>query len=202
MSPPTPHHDEQPDGLRERKKLATRRALQRAALALAATEGPDTTVERICEQADVSPRTFFNYFSSKEEALVGRPPAPPTDEQLAAFEAGGPTGDLVQDLRAVLVEHLRTAVPTPREMELRRRVLLDHPELLVHHHHGFVEIEHRLALAAARRMDVAPDDDRARVVGAVAVALMRLTVRRWLQDGDTELPEHAAAVLAALHTIR
>ncbi|MFC5099367.1 TetR/AcrR family transcriptional regulator [Kibdelosporangium philippinense] len=57
-------------GLRERKKLATRQALHEAALKLMRAAGPDAvTVEEICREAGVSPRTFFNYFETKEDAV-------------------------------------------------------------------------------------------------------------------------------------
>lgn len=58
-------------GLRETKKARTRAALARAALKLVAEEGlHGTTIEAIAARADVSPRTFFNYFESKDEAVV------------------------------------------------------------------------------------------------------------------------------------
>src|SRR5947209_3085559 len=58
-------------GLRERKKVATRQALHEAAVRLAVEHGLDRlTVEAIADAADVSRRTFSNYFANKEEALL------------------------------------------------------------------------------------------------------------------------------------
>lgn len=58
-------------GRRERKKQATRAALREAALRLSLRHGVENvTVEQIAEEADIALRTFFNYFSSKEEAVV------------------------------------------------------------------------------------------------------------------------------------
>jgi AcrR family transcriptional regulator len=58
-------------GLRERKKLATKDALSQAALDLAIARGLDhVTADAIAECAQVSTRTFHNYFSSKEEAIL------------------------------------------------------------------------------------------------------------------------------------
>src|SRR5699024_9386238 len=58
-------------GLRERKKLETRRLIRRVALDLSRERGLEhLTVEAIAERAGISPRTFFNYFTHKEDALV------------------------------------------------------------------------------------------------------------------------------------
>lgn len=82
------------EGLRERKKRERGQALRRAAIDLALEKGyHNVTVEDICERCGVSRRTFFNYYSSKEEALLGRADTVFDEEDqpaIAEFEAGDP----------------------------------------------------------------------------------------------------------------
>src|SRR5690606_24116273 len=64
--------------LRERRRSATRQEIHHAAVALVLERGlAGVTVEEIAEAAGVSPRTFFNYFPTKRDALVTGPPAMP-----------------------------------------------------------------------------------------------------------------------------
>lgn len=115
-------------GLRERKKRERKQALYRAAADLCLTEGyANVTVEDICERCDVSPRTFFNYFSSKEEAVIGREDVIFDDEDQPAvqdFENGGPSGDLLTDFRilltSVVATRLKTRDDVKRHLELLR----------------------------------------------------------------------------------
>src|SRR3546814_16572291 len=107
----------EPSDLRSRKKLATYRALAHAARELTAERGLEAvTVDDIAAAADVSPRTFFNYFSSKAQAIVGVEPA--VLEDLAASLLERPREALpIEAVAAVLPQrlttHAETAQPRP-----------------------------------------------------------------------------------------
>src|SRR6201989_3610236 len=93
--------------LRERKKLATRRSLRRAALDLAAERGfAHVTIQDIAEAADVSPRTVFHYFPSKEAALFGTDPEliPVLRERVIHTAPGEPA---LEALRMIMVSDAR-----------------------------------------------------------------------------------------------
>ncbi|MGH3378360.1 MAG: TetR family transcriptional regulator, partial [Actinoallomurus sp.] len=70
-TPPLERRIEEKLGLRERKKLKTRRSIQQHALRLIHEQGYEaTTVEQIAEAAEVSPSTFFRYFPTKEDTIL------------------------------------------------------------------------------------------------------------------------------------
>ncbi|MBK0331344.1 TetR family transcriptional regulator [Brachybacterium sp. MASK1Z-5] len=95
-------------GLRERKREELRRRIERAALELMLEHGfDDVTVEMICGSADVSRRTFFNYFGSKEAVVVGRDPGPLPEHLQEAF-VDGPRGSILADLVRMLLAMMTT----------------------------------------------------------------------------------------------
>lgn len=116
-------------GLRERKRALTHAALERAAVEIAAEQSIEqATVEAICARAGVSPRTFFNYFESKDDAIVGiRDIAIDPDLLREATRQGDSLVDAVIDL---LVDLMTPAFAQADLFPARRELLRQHPHLL------------------------------------------------------------------------
>lgn len=178
-------------GLRERKKTATRQALHRAALELVAQRGLDAvSVDDVAERAEVSPRTFFNYFPSKVDAVVGMDPA---DAQRVADAVRERPGDEspVEALRAVGRERAAAMAAEPDVWPLRMQVIDSHPVLVQRLMSGFGESERALADAVAERTGtVVGVDAYPTLLAAVHGCVMRTALHRWLTSGFTaSLPD-------------
>jgi AcrR family transcriptional regulator len=179
-------------GLRERKKQATRMALHEAALRLVAERGglDEVSVDDIAARADVSPRTFFNYFSSKDDAVVGLDPAGP-ELQAAGFRSRPADESPVQALRAMAREQATEMAEEPQLWPLRLRVIEAHPVLLARLAAGFGESERLLTAAIAERTGTSPSADLyPGLLAAVGGAAMRVALHRWhATDFTASLPD-------------
>jgi AcrR family transcriptional regulator len=180
--------------LRERKKLATRRSLRRHALDLVAQRGfMHVTVEDIAEAADVSPRTFFNYFPSKEAALFGADP-----ERVAALREGvlhqAPGEPALDALRQVLAAEARKVTSElgdlggePQEMLRRMKVVRADPHLRAAQSAHMANIESALAEALAERLGKDPArDPYPALLASIAGAVIRATTVFWASTGGAE----------------
>ncbi|MER6165441.1 TetR family transcriptional regulator [Streptomyces violaceorubidus] len=181
-------------GLRELKKRRTRDLLLRSALELFTERGyEETTVDDIAEAADVSQRTFFRYFASKEEAafFVSRLAE---SHFVDAVRARPPEEAPLDALRGALAESWSTigeAVErlVPLELHMRfYRVIESTPALLAAHLRRATELEEEIARVVARREGLDLDaDPRSRVAVAVFGAVMRVTERIWSARDDASL---------------
>ncbi|OZV78442.1 TetR family transcriptional regulator [Micromonospora echinospora] len=180
-----------PPGLRERKKQATREALREAALRLAEERGPDKVrVEDIAEAAGVSPRTYNNYFASREQAIVSAVTAD-REALIAAAVAARPAGVRLADAvtQAVVEQYTDTG-----EREHKALLLITTQTAL---RDAFLDttagIEPPLAAVIAERLDDA-GAHTARVLAASVAAAVRIALEGWLQPaGNTATPAESAA---------
>jgi AcrR family transcriptional regulator len=172
-------------GLRERKKLATRQALSWAAMRLAAERGlANVLVEDIAAAAGVSPRTYNNYFASKEAAIcaIVADRAVLVRTVLAGRPADEPLADAV--LAAVIAPYDLPADPD-RDWMVRTRQVLAEPALRGEFLKAMTALERTLAEGIAARLgtDVGLF---AQVVAAAAMGATRVGIEHWLHSGSTE----------------
>jgi AcrR family transcriptional regulator len=176
---------EQPrGGLRERKKWQTHKALSMAAGELVTARGLEAvTVEDIAAAADVSVRTFFNYFSCKEEAIVGVEPAV-LDEMAEELRQRPQDESPAEALRAVLLAEV-DADGMLKRWRLRNELVRRYPALLPRYLASMVELEEVLTTALADRIGVDEHEDhRPRVLVAAALAVLRSTLGWWADDAN------------------
>jgi AcrR family transcriptional regulator len=200
-------------GLRERKRLATRRAIQLAVLGLVRDRGlENVTVDEISRVADVSPRTFFNYFTSKEEAIIGEAPTLPDGARVEAFVNAGPGADVltgIGDMIAVAGENL----PLDFELlQLRRELMKQHPQLFALRMATMRHFEEELGEIVSRRLalddpalaaDAAALKHRSHLITLVAFAAMRHAWSSWAETGGThvELSDRVRSSFEELGTL-
>ncbi|TLF59996.1 TetR family transcriptional regulator [Nonomuraea sp. KC401] len=179
-------------GLRERKKEKTRLAILDAALDLFLEQGYEsTTVEQIAGAVDISPRTFFRYFTSKdhlvlwfhdhgEGLMMETMRSRPQDEP--------PFTALMHAVRAVLSDMEGSTEDEHRRFLKLRRVLDENPQLIGQSVARGAGTERRLAeLVAARRGADADSDQLSHLIVAFAMSAMRVGFECPRRDGG--MPE-------------
>jgi AcrR family transcriptional regulator len=175
------------ESLRVRKRQRTRERIATAAAQLVSQNGLSaTTADQIAEAADVARATFFRYFESKEyavaegftstwiaaitDALRRQPPELSVNEALtAAFAELTPGFALVEQNIAEIERQTRDS------LSLRAWTLL-----------SYLNFETAIAEAIAPRLpDLIADDPRPRLIGALAMASVRISIDDWLRDGGS-----------------
>ena len=191
-------------GLRERKKARTREALQEAAMARFARQGFEgTTVEEIAEACEVSPRTFFRYFPTKEDVLFAD--AAVRRERLLAVIAERPPAE---PAFAALCAAMRTLTADYRDdrdaLVARSKIVAASPHLQAYkaeHQHGWeVEVVDVLQRRALAQHEPVTRDELV-LVTAVTTAALRVALDAWVADASAPdlgvLLDDAFARLAA-----
>jgi AcrR family transcriptional regulator len=177
-------------GLRERKKQQTRQKIAQVALQLFAERGYDhTTLAEIAETADVSPRTIFAYFESKEDILFCDEPV--MFERLRDTLEQRPAGATTVD---ALREFVSSFDKFDEQTRLRKRIIGANEGLRLSERARSAAMEELVAASIAQDLgDVGPDDVRPRLIAASVTAAFS-AVRDRLQDGPGEPISHEEAL--------
>ena len=172
-------------GLRERKRRATRAAIQRAALKLFLEKGYEqTTTSEIAAAAEVSPGTLFNYFGRKEDLIL--------DEDdpyfISLFEARPAEESLLEAMAAAMHQFLGMLIPEAGdELWVRARLIGNVPALrgasLIDRERSAEQLRRMLEKRLGRR-----DEFELRVLAAIIVAAISSAMDEWLRtDGQADV---------------
>ena len=194
-----------PSGLRERKRQQTRERLTRVAMALFLERGFEaTTLDDIAAAADVSRRSFFHYFASKEDVVFAW-----HEESMAALiaaVAARPAGEAMlaaaENAIAAIARQLE-----PGEAIAMARLKHGNPALQARDQVKYEKLERALADALIKRAghksaDHKSDKLQARLVAMIATGTLRIGGELWAAEGAREKPEALAKrIFAAIRAI-
>ncbi|MCE7080730.1 TetR/AcrR family transcriptional regulator [Streptomyces sp. ST2-7A] len=208
MTPPPASQDAETEAtgraggtLWDTRRRRTHRDIRRAARELALERGvAAVTVDEIAGAAGVSRRTFFNYFRSKEDALLEAPPAlaPDAVERFVHaddFSFGAALADLVRG-------HARDIVRDPDGIATSHRLVTENPELAGFLLEMFAEAERALIAVFERRLARTGENIDPRLAAALTGCVMRMAVEcRRAEAAPGDVPADPDALVAEVDRV-
>lgn len=189
------------ESLRERKQRFVRDAILDAAIALFAEKGFDeTTVEDIAAAAGVSRRSFFRYFSSKNDlmahgvlsfghaltAVIESCPAHLSLAEVVRETVMRVAGQMAAQPQTRVVMHIAARSRAAREAQLSRTA----------------ELQEMVALAFSRRLGILPEKDPTPgILAGLTLAVLSVTFRSWAARGEEEIGASAERVFGMLELL-
>lgn len=188
------------ESLRDRKARLTRRAIHVAAVNRVLEDGLEqATVAQIAEDAGISARTFFNYFASKEDAIVGMTDVVIDTDQIEEFLEVDPVGaDLAEDVARLIYGTYQLTFNSDDVVLKRRQILARYPALMRRQFEKNEAIEYAAAEVVAARLrrgdidfggaDGTPEELALMLVQLCAVPL-RFAVRTVMQSEPDQIAD-------------
>ena len=191
--------------LRDRRRLQTLRELHEAALHLAREGGlAAATVDAITDRAGVSRRTFFNYYATKEDALLGTTaPVVPEDalDRFLAHPGDDAFAEAVRLVIAVVTAMRQVEIP----LEDPGRLLVEFPSLKDRLAQHVLAAEARIFAALdqlpapGRKSSPGRDGDAARALLMLAGTVLRFA---YLREPGAAIGPSSAAIESAVSDFR
>ncbi|PKW18129.1 TetR family transcriptional regulator [Saccharopolyspora spinosa] len=179
--------------MRSRRMAATAAQVTSHARRLTAERGlSGFTVEEVCEQVDISRRTFFNYFASKDDAVLGVPARGDDDAFKARFVAGGaPAGTglspaLLEDLAELAVQRWERSDITAESIRDVLTAFEREPRLFTRIIEKLLRDEQSDVELVEQREGLTAGDLRAAAAVQLIRALTRATAREFLTRTNTD----------------
>ena len=171
-------------GLRERQRLELLKQVHEAARDLVEANGfAETTIAAIAERAGVSRRTFFNYYATKEDAVLGLAETIIPDDALDEFLENPDSGDRLARIVVLLARttlNLRQSGTSRQELH---ELAMRYPELRERMHQRFLEVQERVSELALDKLEEVGDDSLdsqalAEALITLAGAVLKFSFRR------------------------
>jgi AcrR family transcriptional regulator len=173
-------------GLRERKKMLAREAIEEAALRLFHEQGyENTSIEDIAEAVVMSPRTFFRYFASKEDVVFAS--WQEIVDTVVVFLSQHPQDESLYEVLSAVLNHISTIFQTRRERSLiMYQVVTTTPALIPPYLYLLTSLEQIIHTIIIQRWSTQQNDQHILLTIAAAITSFRVTLQFWLQDGGQE----------------
>lgn len=178
----------EPTDLRARRRRQTTQEIHDAALRLARERGYDNvTIEQISAEAGVSQRTFFNYFPTKEAAVVYAPLEIPAELAAEFISLGrAPYSVVLTDLISLITRHLGQEPPSRRQSEDIKVVSLQNPNVLAAVLTTYEAFYAAVADIVAQRLRLRAADEVPQLIAGLALATVRTGLDMWTSDTSAE----------------
>lgn len=174
-------------GLRERKRLATSQRIAEEAARLAKEKGlAGTTIDDIAAAADIGRATFFRYFEAKEVAVAEGFLLPWLQSVVDSVQAQ-PSQLTAMDAVRATFRRLDADLDSGPALMVQGRLALSSPGLQAWTLHLHLRFEKAIADAVAPRFThLRPNDPRPRLVGAITMSAVRISLDTWLAAGGSK----------------
>ncbi len=195
-------HEQEQVGLRDRKRAQTRARIEHAAVELVLRDGLEhTTVDAISDRAEVSSRTFFNYFDSKEDAILGLREFDLSAQTVAEHLARHDGADILESIVSLLFTALDPSLLTAKTHASRMEVARRHPDLMARQMAKFMQKVEQVTTAVSTVLAAQPEfrgmseselAAATEVVMAVCNGATRAVMKDWVASPEDVTGEQLA----------